>query len=131
MPRIQTFVTEEVDQKIRSRIERKRMEGASEKEANTSNETADLIVLGLRVKELQESKQEDGFSELAFYKAIFEAVIKTKVATEKILGIASLLNEVQGKDSFKWSSMAEEIRLVSDEEISKLFPMPDEGDDEE
>lgn len=49
MPRIQTFVSNQVREEIESLVTERRQEGATENDATVSSVTSMLIELGLRV----------------------------------------------------------------------------------
>ncbi len=59
MPRIQTFVSNQVREEIESVVTERRQEGATEVDATVSSVTSMLIELGLRVYRIQREKKED------------------------------------------------------------------------
>lgn len=126
MPRIQTFVSNDIESKLNDIVSVKRMEGASFEEANISNTTAMLIELGIRVYELQREKQEGGFSQAEFNKVMLENVMKASLLCQKILKISSLNNEVSGKEEFAMNTMVSQIRNGVDSTMLKFFPQEEE-----
>lgn len=58
MPRIQTFVSNQVREEIESLVTERRQEGATEHDATVSSVTSMLIELGLRVYRIQREKKE-------------------------------------------------------------------------
>ncbi|HGJ5864610.1 relaxosome protein TraM, partial [Arsenophonus nasoniae] len=63
MPRLQTFVSHEILSSISDLVEKRRQEGATEKEVNVSSIGAMLIELGLRVYKAQLEQKDDLFDE--------------------------------------------------------------------
>ncbi|WP_071782217.1 relaxosome protein TraM [Escherichia coli] len=61
MPRIQTFVSNQVREEIESLVTERRQEGVTENDATVSSVTSMLIELGLRVYRIQREKKESGF----------------------------------------------------------------------
>ncbi|EHN95328.1 hypothetical protein ESOG_04592 [Escherichia coli E101] len=57
MPRIQTFVSNQVREEIESLVTERRQEGATENDATVSSVTSMLIELGLRVYRIQREKR--------------------------------------------------------------------------
>ena len=64
MPRIQTFVSNQVREEIESLVTERRQEGATENDATVSSVTSMLIELGLRVYRIQREKKESGFNQM-------------------------------------------------------------------
>lgn len=58
MPRIQTFVSNQVREEIENLVTERRQEGATENDATVSSVTSMLIELGLRVYRIQREKKE-------------------------------------------------------------------------
>ncbi|EEY7959244.1 TPA: hypothetical protein K8323_004929 [Escherichia coli] len=57
MPRIQTFVSNQVRKEIENLVTERRQEGATENDATVSSVTSMLIELGLRVYRIQREKK--------------------------------------------------------------------------
>ncbi len=57
MPRIQTFVSNQVREEIENLVTERRQEGATENDATVSSVTSMLIELGLRVYRIQREKR--------------------------------------------------------------------------
>lgn len=57
MPRIQTFVSNQVREEIENLVTERRQEGATENDATVSSVTSMLIELGLRVYRIQREKK--------------------------------------------------------------------------
>ncbi|MFV8801876.1 conjugal transfer relaxosome DNA-binding protein TraM [Yersinia sp. LJYL362] len=128
MPRIQTFVSNDIEQEIVDIINVKRSEGASKDEANVSNTTSMLIELGIRVYKLQRQKSEGGFSQIEFNKIMLENMMKTSFICQKLLGINSYNSEVQAMPKFHYKEMATQIKSDVDSVMANFFPSEDEKD---
>ncbi len=87
MAKIQAYVSDEVAEKINAIVEKRKAEGAREKDVSFSSVSTMLVELGLRVYEAQMERKESGFNQMAFNKVLLETVLKTQFATNKILGI--------------------------------------------
>ncbi|QLK63884.1 relaxosome protein TraM (plasmid) [Enterobacteriaceae bacterium Kacie_13] len=122
MPRLQTFVSNEIEQEIVDIINVKRSEGATKDEANVSNTTSMLIELGIRVYKLQRVKQEGGFSQAEFNKVMLENMMKTSLICQKLIRINARNNEVQGHDEFLLANMAGQIKNEVDMNLERFFP---------
>lgn len=122
MPRLQTFVSNEVEQEIVDIINVKRSEGATKDEANVSNTTSMLIELGIRVYKLQRVKQEGGFSQGEFNKVMLDNMMKTSLICQKLLRINSNNSEIKGIDEFAFNSMAAQIKNTATGVVTQFFP---------
>lgn len=122
MPRIQTFVSNDVEMKLNDIVSVKRTEGASREEANISNTTAMIIELGIRVYELQRERAEGGFSQIEFNKVMLENMMKTTLMCQKIIRINSKNTEVQGMDEFTLRTMSSQIKTGVDSVMETFFP---------
>lgn len=128
MPRIQTFVSNDVEIKLNDIVSIKRTEGASREEANISNTTAMIIELGIRVYELQRERAEGGFSQIEFNKVMLENMMKTSAISQKMIKILSKTSEVQGLDEFSIKAMSPQIKAVVDATMEQFFPSIDGSD---
>ncbi|AUQ43891.1 conjugal transfer relaxosome DNA-binding protein TraM [Yersinia ruckeri] len=128
MPRIQTFVSNDIEQEIVDIINIKRSEGASKDEANVSNTTSMLIELGIRVYKLQRQKSEGGFSQIEFNKVMLENMMKTSFICQKLLGINSFNAEIHAMPKFQYKEMATQIKSDVDSVMVNFFPSEDEKD---
>lgn len=128
MPRIQTFVSNDIEQEIVDIINIKRSEGASKDEANVSNTTSMLIELGIRVYKLQRQKSEGGFSQIEFNKVMLENMMKTSFICQKLLGVNSFNSEIQAMPKFQYKEMATQIKSDVDSVMVNFFPSEDEKD---
>jgi len=126
MARIQTYVSNEVVEKIESIVIKRRAEGASEKDVCFSNVVSMLLELGLRVYEAQHEREETGFDQMAFNMALFERVVKTQFTVNKVLGIGSLSPHVNGIQKWEWASLVEAIKGDVQEVMTQTFPNLDE-----
>ncbi|EGG5310609.1 relaxosome protein TraM, partial [Salmonella enterica] len=86
MSRVQVYVSDEVVDKINAIVEKRRSEGARDKDVSSSSISSMLLELGLRVYEAQMEKKESGFNQREFNKTLLENVLKTQMAVAKILG---------------------------------------------
>ncbi|MCP9269135.1 relaxosome protein TraM [Xenorhabdus sp. XENO-1] len=121
MARIQSYVSDETEEKIRMIMEKHRSSGAKEKDVSISSITAMLLELGVRVYEAQMERKESGFNQTEYNKIMLEFVSKIQYSTAKLLGIASLSPHVSGEIHFEYKSMVEDIKEHSQEIVSRFF----------
>ena len=74
MAKIQAYVSDEVAEKINAIVEKRKAEGAREKDVSFSSVSTMLVELGLRVYEAQMERKESGFNQMAFNKKISEVI---------------------------------------------------------
>lgn len=122
MPKIQTFVSNPIEEEIINIVNEKRTEGADRYEANVSNTTSMLIELGLRVYKLQREKREAGFSQIEFNKVMMENMMKTSLICQKLIKINAKNSEVQGVEEFLLNGMALQIKNGVDSVMEQFFP---------
>ncbi len=61
MAKVQAYVSDEVAEKINAIVEKRRVEGAKDKDVSFSSISTMLLELGLRVYEAQMERKESGF----------------------------------------------------------------------
>lgn len=121
MARVQVYVSDEVVEKINAIVEKRRSEGARDKDVSGSSISSMLLELGLRVYEAQMERKESGFNQKEFNKTLLENVLKTQMAVAKILGISSLSPHVKGMEKFEYGKMVEMIKENVNDEIDRFF----------
>lgn len=124
MAKVQAYVSDEVAEKIYAIVEKRRMEGAKDKDVSFSSISTMLLELGLRVYEAQMERKESGFNQMAYNRALLESVIKTQFTVNKVLGIECLSPHVSGNPRWEWQGLVENIR-DDVQEIMRIF-FPDE-----
>lgn len=127
MARVQAYASDEVAEKINAIVEKRRAEGAKEKDVSFSSVASMLLELGLRVYEAQMERKESGFNQTEFNKVLLENVIKTQFTISKVLAMESLSPHIKGDERFDFKSMVMNIRDDAKEVVEKFFP--DENDD--
>ena len=90
MARVQVYVSDEVSEKIRVIAEKRRAEGARDKDVSFSSIASMLVELGLRVYEAQMERKESSFNQALYNKTILENVMKTQFIVSKLLAMESL-----------------------------------------
>ncbi|EFN8629362.1 relaxosome protein TraM, partial [Escherichia coli] len=113
-------------EKINAIIEKRRQEGAREKDVSFSATASMLLELGLRVHEAQMERKESAFNQTEFNKLLLECVVKTQSSVAKILGIESLSPHVFGNPKFEYANMVEDIREKVSSEMERFFPKNDD-----
>lgn len=122
MARVQAYASDEVAEKINSIVEKRRAEGAKEKDVSFSSVASMLLELGLRVYEAQMERKESGFNQTQFNKLLLENVLKTQFTISKVLAIESLSPHIKGDERFDFKSMVMNIRGDAKEVMDVFFP---------
>ncbi|WP_440862663.1 conjugal transfer relaxosome DNA-binding protein TraM [Symbiopectobacterium purcellii] len=122
MPRVQVYISNECDEKIRAIVQQRRSEGVSNKDVNFSSVASMLLELGLRVYDAQMQKKVNPFNQMEYNKVILENVLKTQMIVSKVLGITSLSPHVKGDENFEFSKVVPEILYFVNAEIESFFP---------
>lgn len=122
MAKIQAYVSDEVAEKISAIVEKRRVDGAKDKDVSFSSISTMLLELGLRVYEAQMERKESGFNQMAFNKALLESVVKTQFTVNKVLGIECLSPHVSENPKWEWVNLIENIREDVHEVLHIFFP---------
>ena len=130
MGKVQAYPSDEVCEKINAIVEKRRMEGAKEKDVSFSSISTMLLELGLRVYEAQMEHKESGFNQMAFNRALLESVVKTQFSVNKVMGIECLSPHVKDDPRWQWKGMVQNIQEDVKEVMQRFFP-DDEDNDEE
>ncbi|CAD5568406.1 TPA: relaxosome protein TraM [Escherichia coli] len=126
MARVNLYISNEVHEKINMIVEKRRQEGARDKDISLSGTASMLLELGLRVYDAQMERKESAFNQTEFNKLLLECVVKTQSTVAKILGIESLSPHVSGNPKFEYVSMVDDIREKVSVEMDRFFPKNDD-----
>ncbi|EEX4924522.1 relaxosome protein TraM [Escherichia albertii] len=126
MARVNLYISNEVHEKINMIVEKRRQEGARDKDISLSGTASMLLELGLRVYDAQMERKESAFNQTEFNKLLLECVVKTQSTVAKILGIESLSPHVSGNPKFEYVSMVDDIREKVSVEMGRFFPKNDD-----
>ncbi|EER3122138.1 conjugal transfer relaxosome DNA-binding protein TraM [Escherichia coli] len=126
MARVNLYISNEVHEKINMIVEKRRQEGARDKDISLSGTASMLLELGLRVYDAQMERKESAFNQTEFNKHLLECVVKTQSTVAKILGIESLSPHVSGNPKFEYASMVDDIREKVSVEMDRFFPKNDD-----
>lgn len=126
MARVNLYISNEVHEKINMIVEKRRQEGARDKDISLSGTASMLLELGLRVYDAQMERKESAFNQTEFNKLLLECVVKTQSTVAKILGIESLSPHVSGNPKFECASMVDDIREKVSVEMDRFFPKNDD-----
>lgn len=126
MARVNLYISNEVHEKINMIVEKRRQEGARDKDISLSGTASMLLELGLRVYDVQMERKESAFNQTEFNKLLLECVVKKQSTVAKILGIESLSPHVSGNPKFEYASMVDDIREKVSVEMDRFFPKNDD-----
>ncbi|EOV7279573.1 conjugal transfer relaxosome DNA-binding protein TraM [Escherichia coli] len=125
MARVNLYISNEVHEKINMIVEKRRQEGARDKDISLSGTASMLLELGLRVYDAQMERKESAFNQTEFNKLLLECAVKTQSTVAKILAIESLSPHVSGNPKFEYASMVDDIREKVSVEMDRFFPKND------
>ncbi|HCD0790109.1 TPA: relaxosome protein TraM [Salmonella enterica subsp. enterica serovar Dublin] len=125
MARVNLYISNEVHEKINMIVEKRRQEGARDKDISLSGTASMLLELGLRVYDAQMERKESAFNQTEFNKLLLECAVKTQSTVAKILGIESLSPHVSGNPKFEYACMVDDIREKVSVEMDRFFPKND------
>ncbi len=119
MPRIQTFISHEMETEINDIVKLKRSEGADRNEVNVSNTAAMLMEIGLNVYKKNTESQKK-LDPVRVNEILLEHVIKISMVCQKLLGINSFNSEIKNMDKFNFQKMVSEITNDTSSVMKKL-----------
>ncbi|AYU97915.1 relaxosome protein TraM (plasmid) [Enterobacter cloacae] len=126
MPRIQTFVSNQVREEIDAIITERRQEGATETDATVSSITSMLVELGLRVYRIQRERKEGGFNQMEYNKVMLDSMIRVRAMCSEIMRMNMLSEESVASGKFDGQTIKLFIDKVAKENVGIFFP-DDEG----
>ncbi|WP_447088493.1 conjugal transfer relaxosome DNA-binding protein TraM (plasmid) [Enterobacter asburiae] len=126
MPRIQTFVSNQVREEIESLVIERRQEGATEQDATVSSVTSMLIELGLRVYRIQREKKEGGFNQMEYNKIMLDNMARVRAMCSEIMKMGALSHEVISNGNFDNEVIKRSIAKFAEDQVSIFFPDEDE-----
>ncbi|EGI40101.1 TPA: conjugal transfer relaxosome DNA-binding protein TraM [Escherichia coli] len=122
MPRIQTFVSNQVREEIESLVTERRQEGATENDATVSSVTSMLIELGLRVYRIQREKKEGGFNQMEYNKIMLDNIARVRAMCSEIMKMNALSHEVISNGNFDNEVMKRSITKFAEDQVRIFFP---------
>ncbi|HGD7905780.1 TPA: conjugal transfer relaxosome DNA-binding protein TraM [Escherichia coli] len=122
MPRIQTFVSNQVREEIESLVIERRQEGATENDATVSSVTSMLIELGLRVYRIQREKKESGFNQMEYNKIMLDNIARVRAMCSEIMKMNALSHEVISNGNFDNEVMKRSITKFAEDQVRIFFP---------
>lgn len=127
MPKIQTYVNNNVYEQIIDLVTIRKQEGIEE--TSLSNVSSMLLELGLRVYTIQQEKKEGGFNQMEYNKLMLENVSRVRAMCTEILKMSVLNQESIASGNFDYAVIKPAIDKFSREQVSIFFP--DDEDDQE
>ncbi|EEU9342804.1 relaxosome protein TraM [Escherichia coli] len=122
MPRIQTFVSNQVREEIESLVTERRQEGVTENDATVSSVTSMLIELGLRVYRIQREKKEGGFNQMEYNKIMMDNIARVRAMCSEIMKMSALSHEVISNGNFDNEVMKRSITKFAEDQVRIFFP---------
>lgn len=129
MAKVQAYVSDAVSEKIMAIVEKRKAEGAKDKDVSFSSISTMLLESGLRVYEAQMERKESDFNQMEYNKVLLDNVIKTQLSIAKVLGISSLSPQVSDMPKFEFKTMVLSIKDDAQDIISRFFPIEEVEDE--
>ncbi|WP_230354335.1 conjugal transfer relaxosome DNA-binding protein TraM [Lelliottia sp. WAP21] len=126
MPKIQTYVNNNVYEQITDLVTIRKQEGIEE--ASLSNVSSMLLELGLRVYMIQQEKREGGFNQMEYNKLMLENVSRVRAMCTEILKMNVLHQESIASGNFDYAVIKPAIDKFAREQVGIFFP--DDEDDQ-
>ncbi|EFD5296491.1 relaxosome protein TraM [Escherichia coli] len=122
MPRIQTFVSNQVREEIESLVTERKQEGATENDATVSSVTSMLIELGLRVYRIQREKKKGGFNQMEYNKIMMDNIARVRAMCSEIMKMSALSHEVISNGNFDNEVVKRSITKFAEDQVRIFFP---------
>lgn len=120
MPKIQTYVNNNVYEQIIDLVTVRKQEGIEE--ASLSNVSSMLLELGLRVYMIQQERKEGGFNQMEYNKIMLDNIARVRAMCSEILKMSVLSHEVIENGHFDPNIIKKSVSKFSDEQVSVFFP---------
>ncbi|MFL9197707.1 conjugal transfer relaxosome DNA-binding protein TraM [Escherichia coli] len=120
MPKIQTYVNNNVYEQIIDLVTVRKQEGIEE--ASLSNVSSMLLELGLRVYMIQQERKEGGFNEMEYNKIMLDNLARVRAMCSEILKMSVLSHEVIENGHFDPNILKKSVSKFADEQVSVFFP---------
>ncbi|HCM6292543.1 TPA: conjugal transfer relaxosome DNA-binding protein TraM [Salmonella enterica subsp. enterica serovar Grumpensis] len=120
MPKIQTYVNNNVYEQITDLVTIRKQEGIEE--ASLSNVSSMLLELGLRVYMIQQEKRVGGFNQMEYNKLMLENVSRVRAMCTEILKMSVLNQESIASGNFDYAVIKPAIDKFAREQVNIFFP---------
>ncbi|EIY1064818.1 relaxosome protein TraM [Escherichia coli] len=120
MPKIQTYVNNNVYEQIIDLVTVRKQEGIEE--ASLSNVSSMLLELGLRVYMIQQERKEGGFNQMEYNKIMLDNIARVRAMCSEILKMSVLSHEVIENGHFDPNIIKKSVSKFADEQVSVFFP---------
>ncbi|EEL3200006.1 relaxosome protein TraM [Salmonella enterica] len=112
MPRQNVYMKQKTIDGIRQIVDMRREEGATSSDANISSVCSEMLELGMRVylnaKNKKGSDEEAG--EDVFQNALFEEVVKSRLASQEILALMFSLQEIKSDSRNNYGKLVDDLK---------------------
>lgn len=131
MPRQHIYMKQKTLDGIRALVDKRRMEGASNQEANISSIGSELLEIGLRVVENLEKEKEkekdkekdDGLSlEERYKKQLLEEVTKSRQCIQVLFKMMFDLAEIKDDTRYNYKEYIEDFKNRTQSIVDEYFP---------
>lgn len=116
MPRQNVYMKQKTIDGIRQIVDMRREEGATASDANISSVCSEMLELGMRVylnaKNKTASDAEAG--EDVFQSALFEEVVKSRLASQEILALMFSLQDIKSDSRNNYGKLVDSLKEKTD-----------------
>lgn len=123
MPRQNVYMKQKTIDGIRQIVDMRREEGATASDANISSVCSEMLELGMRVylnaKNKKSSDAEAG--EDVFQSALFEEVVKSRMASQEILALMFSLQDIKSDSRNNYDKLVDSLKDKTDLRVKKVL----------
>ena len=120
MPKIQTYVSNNVFEKINDVVTMRKQEGVTD--VTLSNVSSMLLELGLRVYTLQRERSEGGFNQREYNKVMMSNMYKVSAMCTEIMRMSALSEESKQSGRFEIKEIENAVKLYTTQQLEVFFP---------
>lgn len=123
MPRQNVYLKQKTIDGIRQIVDMRREEGATTSDANISSVCSEMLELGMRVylnaRNRKVSDAEAG--EDVFQTALFEEVVKSRMASQEILALMFSLQDIKSDSRNNYDKLIDSLKEKTDLRVRKVL----------
>jgi len=125
MPKIQTYVNNNVYEQITDLVVIRKQEGIEE--ASLSNVSSMLLELGLRVYMIQQERKEGGFNQIEYNKIMLDNLSRVRAMCSEIMKMSAISHEALSHGDFDIEVLKKSVSRFAEDQVSIFFSSNEES----
>ena len=121
MPRQNVYMKQKTIDGIRQIVDMRREEGATASDANISSVCSEMLELGMRVYLNAKNKKASDAGEDVFQSALFEEVVKSRMASQEILALMFSLQDIKSDSRNNYDKLVDSLKEKTDLRVKKVL----------